>query len=125
MRAALHAHILVWFRPRRLPDGYKGVPPIQRTAPGSDLRQRPRDVRVSPLKEEEKVHDHVYHCAHVMQGFEINLTAPLCVPVHYSERTALKVGAVTAEMVRPDVSGPEWGGYALDQLRIAGRAGER
>ena len=41
-------------------------------------------------------HDHVYHKAHV--------------------------GPITAELVRPDVGGEDWGGYDLEKLRIAGLA---
>ena len=26
---------------------------------------------------------------------------------------------VSAELVRPDVSGPKWGGYDLEQMRVA------
>ena len=87
--------IIVWFRPRKLPEGYKGVQSIPRTAPGTELRQRPRDQKVEPL--EQKQYDHVYHSAHV--------------------------GAVQAEMVRPNVSGPNWGGYTVDKLRVAGGGG--
>ena len=45
MRAALHAHILVWFRARSRTcyPGHEPMPPVQRAAdnPGSDPRQRP------------------------------------------------------------------------------------
>ena len=94
MRAALHAHILCWFRPRVLPPSYQPIPVIPRTAPGTEQRQRPVGAKVEPLKELQ--HDHVYHAAHI---------APM-----------------TAELVRPDVSGDNWGGYDLDRLRVAGLA---
>ena len=35
---------------------------------------------------------------------------------------AAHVGPMTAELVRPDVSGENWGHYDLDRLRIAGLA---
>ena len=35
---------------------------------------------------------------------------------------AAHVGPMTAELVRPDVSGESWGHYDLDRLRIAGLA---
>ena len=41
MRAALHAHILVWFKRRKMCDDYRPLAPTERTAPGSELRQRP------------------------------------------------------------------------------------
>ena len=58
--------ILVWFRPRKLPEGYKGVKSIPRTAPGSDLRQRPRDQKVEPL--EQTQYDHVYRDGYFTPG---------------------------------------------------------
>ena len=94
MRAALHAHILCWFRRRKFPRDYKPIPPVRRTAPGSEARQRPVSQHVPSLREYQ--HDHLYHSAYV--------------------------GAVTAELVRPDVSGDNWGGYDLERLRIAGLA---
>jgi hypothetical protein len=94
MRAALHAHILLWFRLRKKPDKYKPVAPVKRTAPGSEPRQRPVGQTVEPLN--AKQHDHVYHQAHV--------------------------GKITGEMVRPDVAGDNWGGYTFEMLRIAGLA---
>jgi len=94
MRAALHAHILVWFRPRKMPENYKPVPPVPRTVPGTGSRQRPIDQKVEPLAGAQ--HDHVYQCAHV--------------------------GPIVAELVRPDVSCEDWGGYDLERLRIAGLA---
>ena len=94
MRAALHAHILCWFRLRKKPENYMPVDSVKRTAPGSEPRQRPLCQTVAPLK--EKQHDHVYHQAHVAK--------------------------ITGEMVRPDVAGANWGGYTMEMLRIAGLA---
>ena len=67
---------------------------IERTAPGVEPRQRPLDQTVTPLKEHQA--DTVYQHAHV--------------------------GPITAETVRPDVSGPDWGGCDVEKLRIAGLA---
>ena len=93
MRAALHAHILCWFKPRKCPENYKPIKAIPRTAPGVEPRQRPATQKVEPLPAGEFQHDHVYHHAHV--------------------------GPMVAELVRPDVSGDHWGGYDLEKLRIA------
>ena len=57
MRAALHAHILCWFRPRAFPKDYRPIPAIPRTAPGHEPRQRPLNQKAEPLKEFQ--HDHV------------------------------------------------------------------
>ena len=94
MRAALHAHILCWFERRKKRDDFKPVPVIERTALGIEPRQRPLSQKVEPLKEFQ--HDTVYQ-----QAF---------------------VGPITAEMVRPDVRGTNWGGYDVEKLRIAGLA---
>ena len=94
MRAALHAHILCWFERGKKRDDFKPVPVIERTAPGIEPRQRPLNQKVEPLKEFQ--HDTVYQQAYV--------------------------GPITAEMVRPDVRGPNWGGYDVEKLRIAGLA---
>ena len=94
MRAALHAHILVFFKPREKPAAYQPNPPIARVVPGNDPKQRPRDSQV-PLQTERQ-EDNVYQAAHV--------------------------GQITAEMVRPDVSGKNWGGFDHEQLRIAALA---
>ncbi len=94
MRAALHAHILCWFKPRETRKDYKPVPVVPRTAPGTEQRQRPLDQKVAPLREKQE--DNVYQHAHV--------------------------GPITGEMVRPDVAGDNWGGYDVEKLRIAGLA---
>ena len=94
MRAALHAHILCWFKPRAFRKDYKPIPAMPRTAPGAEPTPRPATQKVQPMKELQ--HDHVYQAAHV--------------------------GPMIAELVRPDVSGESWGGYDLERLRIAGLA---
>ncbi len=94
MRAALHAHILCWFKRREIKKDYKPVPPVKRTAPGTEPRQRPLDQKVEPLRQKQE--DSVYQHAHV--------------------------GLITGEMVRPDVSGEHWGNYDAEKLRIAGLA---
>ena len=94
MRAALHAHILVFFKKRKKPENYEPNPPVPRVVPASNPKQRPRDSQVPPQKERQE--DNVYQEAHV--------------------------GQIIAEMVRPDVSGAEWGGYDIEKLRIAALA---
>ena len=94
MRAALHAHILVFFKPREVKKDFRPLPAIPRIVPGHEPRQRPRDSEVPERKERQE--DNVYQMHHV--------------------------GHITAEMVRPDVSGPNWGGYDIEKLRIAGLA---
>ena len=86
MRASLHAHILCWFKKRRMSDDFKPIPVIERTAPGVEPRQRPLGQTVAPLQEHQE--DNIYQHAHV--------------------------GPVTAEMVRPNVSGSDWGGYNVE-----------
>ena len=93
MRASLHAHILVFFKPREKRPDYHPNPPIARVVPGSDPKQWPRDSKV-PLPNDQE--DNVYQANHV--------------------------GQITAEMVRPDVSGKNWGGYGNEELRIAALA---
>ena len=82
MRAALHAHILVWFRRRRVDGNFKPVDAVPRTAPGVEPRQRPLEQNVEPLKEKQEDTCYQYH----------------------------QMARVTAELVRPDVSGDKWGG---------------
>ena len=94
MRASLHAHILCWFKKRKKSDDFKPILVIERTAPGVEPRQRPLGQTVAPLKEQQE--DNIYQHAHV--------------------------GPITAEMVRPNVSGSDWGGYTVEKLRIAGLA---
>ena len=94
MRAALHAHILCWFRLRELPEDYKPLQPIPREAPGNEPRQRPREQHVVPLEQYQE--DNIYHQA--------------------------EVGRISTEMVRPSLQGASWGGYDVVKLRIAGLA---
>ena len=53
MRAALHAHILCWYKRRDKPTDFKAIPVIERTAPGVEPRQRPLAQRVEPLREHQ------------------------------------------------------------------------
>ena len=101
MRAALHAHILCWFRLRdEMKDPTPGKPPyeriecVPRTVPGTAPRQRPITQAVLPLGYTHE--DDMYHKA--------------------------EMARVTAEMVRPSVSGGSWGGHDVAKLRIAGLA---
>ena len=90
MRAALHAHILVFFKPREERKDFKPLGAIPRVVPGLEPKQRPRDSEVPEIKEKQE--DNVYQ-------------------KHY-------VGQITAEMVRPDVGGENWGEYDIEKLRI-------
>ena len=94
MRAALHAHILLFFKPREKPVAYQPNPPIARVVPGHEPKQRPCDCEVRPQTERQE--DNVYQAHHV--------------------------GHIRAEMVRPDVSGKDWGGFDHEHLRIAALA---
>ena len=49
MRAALHAHILIWFKLRKKTEAFRPIPVIERTAPGVEPRQRPLNQKVEPL----------------------------------------------------------------------------
>ena len=98
MRAALHAHILCWFQPRR-----SQAPVLQavpRTAPGTEPKQRPRAQKVEPLADEDYREDNMYQNADVAR--------------------------VVTEMVRPYVrasaDGVPWGGFGWPHLRVAGLA---
>ena len=94
MRAALHAHILVFFKPREKPADYQPNPPIAKVVPGHEPKQRPHHCEVKCQTEHQE--DNVYQAHHV--------------------------GHIRAEMVRPDVSGKGWGGFDHEQLRIAALA---
>ena len=96
MRAALHSHILCWFRPRQLPQGYAVLRPVPRTAPGTDPKQRPRAHTVEPFAAKDYREDNIYHHA--------------------------EVGRIVTEMVRPRVGGDAWGGFSWPHLRVAGLA---
>ena len=98
MRAALHAHILCWFRPRR-----SNAPVLQavpRTAPGTEPKQRPRAQQVEAFADKDYREDNMYQKADVAR--------------------------VATEMVRPFVrasaGGVAWGGFGWAHLRVAGLA---
>ena len=63
MRAALHAHILCWFRPRR--SNAPVLPAVERTAPGTDPKQRPRAQKVEEFADEDYREDNMYQNADV------------------------------------------------------------
>ena len=91
-RAALHAHILCWFRRRKKPEGYTPIRPLPRKAPGTEQRQRPLDQE--PEKLDEFQEDGVYHDAHVAR--------------------------VVGELVRPEIKpGGNWSGWDTQKMRIA------
>ena len=91
-RAALHAHILCWFRRRNVPDSYTPVKPVPRVVPGHEPRQRPADQTVAPLDDPHE--DNCYHQVHMAR--------------------------VNAELVRPNVGGEKFGGFDhVEKLRVA------
>ena len=90
-RASLHAHILVWFKPREMLPTYRDIDSVPRVAPGVEPRQRPAAQEVKPLA--EKTEDACYHRFHMAR--------------------------VTAELVRPCVAGPKWGGFDLEMMQVA------
>ena len=101
-RAALHAHILVWFRRRDRTAflGYKPIDPVRRASdnPGFEPRQRPSfasSVNLHPYQEDDMYYD-------------------------------AEVARVNAEMVRPTAAmlsnGGRWGGFDLDLFDVAGLA---
>ena len=98
MRAALHAHILCWFRPRRSKAPVLQV--VKRTAPGTEPKQRPRAQKVEEFADDDYREDNMYQKADVAR--------------------------VVTEMVRPFVRASEggvpWGGFASPHLRVAGLA---
>ena len=96
MRAALHAHILCWFYRREPAADYNPLKFVDRTAPGTEPKQRPRDQVVPKLDKENYQEDNMYHHA--------------------------EVGRIVTEMVRPYVDGENWGGFGWQQLRVAGLA---
>ena len=71
---------------------FKPLPAIEIVVAGHEPKHRPLDSVVPPLSEWQA--DNVYQTHHV--------------------------GPIVAEMVRPIVSGPNWGGYDVGKLRIAG-----
>ena len=107
MRAALHAHILVWFHPRdqgkqseqlkaQGKGPYKPLAPYSNESKHAAPKQRPRSVHVPDIEEGKYQEDNMYHQA--------------------------EMARIETEMVRPFVEGPAWGGYGWQHLRIAGLA---
>ena len=97
MRAALHAHILVWMKQRQQPKEYEFLQPVPREAPGTEPRQRPSNQKVLKLSEDDYQEDNCYHRA--------------------------EFGRIWTEMVRPSTDGKAHGGFAdYEKLRIAGLA---
>ena len=98
MRAALHAHILCRFRPRR--SNAPVQPAVKRTAPGTEPKQRPRAQKVEEFADKDYREDNMYQNADVAR--------------------------VVTEMVRPYVrasaDGVQWGGFGWPHLRVAGLA---
>ena len=93
----MHAHVLVWLRRKRAPPGWEPLQPVPKLGNATCQRQRPSTQVIQPLKPEEGQEDTLYQLS--------------------------EAGRVTAEMARPDVSGPSWGGYAdVSRLRIAALA---
>ncbi len=91
-RAALHAHILCWFRRRRKPNAYVPIPSMKRQAPGVEPRQRPLDQEAQPLPVYQE--DAIYHDAHVAR--------------------------VTAELVRPVIRAEDgFKGWSIEKMRVA------
>ena len=98
MRAALHAHILCWFRPRR--SNAPVLQAVERTAPGTEPKQRPRAQKAEEFADKDYREDNMYQNADVAR--------------------------VVTEMVRPYVrasaDGVQWGGFGWPHLRVAGLA---
>ena len=81
-RAALHSHILAWFRRRR-----SIAPPLparEHKSPGNEQKQRPRTQKVDEFPPNEYREDNMYHHA--------------------------EVARVVTEIVRPHVPDPSEGG---------------
>ena len=91
MRAALHAHILVWFLQREEKKDYAPLDAIPREAMGTKPCQRPRNQKVSPLATYQE--DNCYHrvqmgrvltemvrpCTHMETDTEATMIIPSCV----------------------------------------------
>ena len=63
MRAALHAHILCWFRPRC--SNAPVLPAVERTAPGTEPKQRPRAQKVEEFADKDYREDNMYQNADI------------------------------------------------------------
>ena len=92
----------VWLKKREMHKDWRQLSPVEKTWVGKGSKQKTAQDKPHPelLDEEGKVYiqeDSIYH--------------------------KFECGRALAEMVRPDVSGPQWGGFAdVDFLRIAGLA---
>ena len=97
-RGSLHAHILVWFKRRRRPNGWKALPPIEAKKKGADPKQRSLTEKlIDPLQGNEFQEDSIYQLA--------------------------EIGRISGEMPRPNVAhgdGLRWGGFDCGTLRVAG-----
>ena len=97
-RGALHSHILVWFRKRKLAPNWQALPPNPRTVTGHGPKQRPLGALPPPQQpQSQKIqHDSCYHLA--------------------------EMGRVSAELPRPTVTPGDFGGYDVEMLRVASLA---
>ena len=97
-RGSLHAHILVWFKRRRMPNGWTPLPAIPAKKKGADPKQRSlTDNMVSRLDDAEFQEDSIYQLS--------------------------EIARISGEMPRPNVAntdGQSWGGFDVGTLRIAG-----
>eukprot|EP00973_Karenia_brevis_P065414 9087601-Karenia_brevis.AAC.1 len=98
VRAALHAHILDWYKRREQDAGYTMLQAVPRSVSGKEDKQRPADSKTDKLQPYQE--DAMYHRAHVAR--------------------------VNAEMARPFVGdladGSRCGGFDVQKMRIAGLA---
>ena len=88
-RGALHAHILVWLKTRIRSKDWQQLPSVSKTVLGKGSKQKspqdmphpelPRDTDGKPITHEDSIY-HKFEC-----------------------------GRVLGEMVRPDISGQNWG----------------
>ena len=96
MRAALHAHMLIWMKPRERNLDYKQLPPIPRKVPGSAQHQRPLDDK-NPVPSFKHQEDSLYHTVYVNR--------------------------ISTEMARPNLGKKgNLGGFDVEKLRIVGLA---
>ena len=97
-RGSLHAHILVWFKRRRRPNGWKALPPIEAKKKGADPKQRSLTEKlIDPVQGNEFQEDSIYQLA--------------------------EIGRISGEMPRPNVAHGDdlrWGGFDCGTLRVAG-----
>ncbi len=93
-RGSLHSHTLVWCKRRGAPKGWTALAPVSRSAPGPESRQRLPTHTVPKLPMKDWQWDTVY------------------------QRSEL--GEISAENIRADVSGTNWGGHTWETLRVCG-----